>query len=52
MYEFSVLDHLTSKVDALYQKYDKLNVSVVTDPFVVPLCEICKIVGYTAVECN
>jgi len=29
-YEISTLDHLSAKVDTLFQKFDKLSVSVVT----------------------
>jgi len=50
MYEIYALDHLASKVDALVQKFDKLNVSVVSPSYVVPACEICEIVGHTGVE--
>ena len=30
MYEVSALDHLNGKVDTLFQKFDKLSVSVIT----------------------
>ena len=38
MYEISTLDHLTAKVDALSQKFDKISVSVVTPAPVSPPC--------------
>ena len=40
MYEVSALDHLAAKVDALFKKFDKLTVSVVTPPPASPPCEI------------
>ena len=43
MYEASALDHLNAKVDTLFQKIDKLSVSVVTPPPVSPPCEVCGI---------
>jgi len=52
MYEVFVLDHLSGKVDTLFQKFDKLIVSVVTPAFVLPPCEVCEIVGHTGVECQ
>ena len=39
MYENSSLDHLAAKVDALSQKFDKINTSAVTPAPVSPLCE-------------
>jgi len=33
MYEVSALDHLSAKVDALFQKFDKMSVSVFTQIF-------------------
>jgi outer membrane murein-binding lipoprotein Lpp len=52
MYEVSALDHLNAKVDALFQKFDKLTVSVVTPPPTSPSCEVCEIFVYTGVECQ
>ena len=40
MYEVSALDHLSAKVDALFQKFDKLTISVVTPPPASPPCEV------------
>jgi hypothetical protein len=50
MYEVSALDHLNAKVDTLFQKFDKLSVSVVTPAPVSPPCEVCEILGHTGVE--
>jgi len=52
MYKVFALDHLNAKVDALFQKFDKLSVSVVTSAPVLPPCEICGIIGHTGVECQ
>jgi len=46
MYEVSTLDHLAAKVDALTQKFEKMNVSVVTPTPVSPYCEICGVFGH------
>jgi len=40
MYEVSALDHLSAKVDALFQKFDKLTVSFVTPPPASPPCKV------------
>ncbi|XP_073222385.1 uncharacterized protein [Cicer arietinum] len=50
MYEVDALDHIASKVDALFQKFEKMNVNDVT-PNVSP-CEICGTIGHVAVECQ
>ena len=47
MYEISNFDHLTAKVDALTQKIEKTNISVVTPP-----CEICGVFGHIGVDCQ
>jgi len=52
MYEVSTLDHLFAKVDTIFQKYDKLSVSVVTPAPVSPPCDVCGILGHTGVECQ
>ncbi|KEH29552.1 hypothetical protein MTR_4g045643 [Medicago truncatula] len=52
MYQVSTLDHLSTKVDTLLQKFDKLTVSVVTPALVSPPCEFCGILGHTGVECQ
>jgi hypothetical protein len=51
MHVVSALDHLNAKVDALFQKFDKLTVSAVTPAPVLPPCEICGKFGHTGVEC-
>jgi len=48
MYEVSTLDHLAAKVDALTQKFEKMNVSAVTPAPVSPPCEICGVFGQMA----
>jgi len=50
MYEVSTLDHLSAKVDTLFQKFDKLSVSVVTPALVSLPCEVCGILSHTGVE--
>src|SRR4030065_1168930 len=56
MYEVSPIDHLAAKLDALTQKFEKLNVSAgspsSSTSSVAPPCEICGIVGHTGVECQ
>jgi len=52
MYEVSTLDHLSPKVDTLFQKFDKLSVSVVTPAHVSPSCEVCGILGHTTLNTN
>jgi len=52
MYEISNFDHLAAKVDALTQKIEKMNVSVVTPTFVSPPCEICGVFGHIGVDCQ
>jgi len=50
MNEISSLDHLAAKVDALTQKFDKMNSSVVTPAPVSPPCEVCGVFGHIGVE--
>jgi len=52
MYEISTLDHLSAKVETLFQKFDKLSVSVVTPTPVSQPCEFCGILGHTGFECQ
>jgi len=52
MYEVSTLDHLSAKVDTLFQKFDKSSVSVVTPAPVSPPCEVRGMFGNTDVECQ
>lgn len=52
MYEVSALDHLDAKVDALFQKFDKLSVSTVTPSSIMPPCEICRVAGHIGVDCQ
>ena len=52
MYEVSNYDHLAAKVDALTQKIEKMNDSVVTPTFVSPPCEICGVFGHIGVDCK
>jgi len=52
MYEVSNYDHLAAKVDALTQKFEKLNVSAVTPTPASPPCEICGIFGHIGVDCQ
>jgi uncharacterized coiled-coil protein SlyX len=50
MYEISSLDHQATKVDALTQKFDKMNISVVTPAPVLPPCEVCGVFGHFGVD--
>ena len=43
MHEISSLGHLATKVDALTQKFDKINTSVVTPAPVSPPCKVCGV---------
>jgi len=52
MYEVSTLDHLATKVDAPTQKFEKMNVSVVTLALVSPPCEICGVFDHIGVDCQ
>ena len=52
MYEVSSPNHLNAKVDAHFQKFDKLSVIVVTPAPVLPPREVCGIVGHTDIECE
>jgi hypothetical protein len=49
---FYPFDHLSAKVDALFQKFDKISVSAVTSAPVSPPCEVYGIFGHTGVECQ
>jgi len=50
MYEISSLYHLVVKVDALTQKFEKMNPSVVTPAPVLPPCEVCGVFGHIGVD--
>ena len=52
MYEISSLDHLAAKVDALTQKFDKMNTSVVTPATVSPPCKVCGVFGHIGIDCQ
>jgi len=52
MYEISSLDHLTAKVDALTQKFDKMNTTAVTPAPVSPPCEVCGVFGNIGIDCQ
>jgi len=52
MYEISSLDHLSAKVGALTQKFDKMNTSVVTPAHVSPPCEVCGVFGHIGIDCQ
>jgi len=52
MYEISSLDHLAAKVDALTQKFDKMNTSAVTPAHVSPPCEVCGVFDHIDVDCQ
>ena len=50
MYKVSNYDHLAAKVDALTQKIEKMNVSVVTPTSVSLSCKICGVFGHIGVD--
>jgi len=50
MYEISSLNHLAAKVDALTQKFDKMNTSVVTHAPVSPPCEVCSVFDHIGID--
>jgi len=52
MYEISSLDHLAAKDDALTQKFDKMNTSVVTPAPVSPPCKVCGVFGHIDIDCQ
>ncbi|KEH16889.1 hypothetical protein MTR_0075s0050 [Medicago truncatula] len=52
IYEVSDYDHLAAKVDALTQKFEKLNVNAVTPSPTSPPCEICGIFDHIGVDCQ
>ena len=52
MHEISSIYHLAAKVDALTQKFDKLNTSVVTPAPVSPPCKVCGVFGHIDVYCQ
>jgi len=52
MCEISSLDHLVAKIDALTQKFDKMNTSAVTPGPVSPPCEVCGVFGHIGIECQ
>jgi len=52
MYEVCALDHLNAKADILFQKFDKLSVSVVTPAPVSPPYKVCGIFGHMTLNAN
>jgi len=52
MFEISSLDHLAAKVDALTQKFDKMNTSAVTPAPVSPPCEVCGVFIHIGIDCQ
>jgi len=52
MYEISSLDHQAAKVDALTEKFDKMNTSVVTLAPVSSPCEVCGVFGHIDIDCQ
>ena len=52
MYEISSLDHLAAKVNALTQKFEKMNTSVVTPAPILPPCEVCGVFGHIDIDCQ
>ena len=52
MYEISSIDHLAAKVDALIQKFHKMNTSAVTPAPVSPPCKVCGVFDHIDVDCQ
>jgi len=52
MNENSSFDHLSAKVDALTQKFDRMNISAVTPAPISPPCKICGIFGHASIKCQ
>jgi hypothetical protein len=53
MYEVSNYDHLAVKIDALTQKFEKINVSVISSSSSAsPSCEICGVFGHFGIDCE
>ena len=52
MHEVSSFDHLSAKVDTLFQKFDKFSVSVVTPAPVSPPCEVYGILVVLELSAN
>ncbi|XP_020272344.1 uncharacterized protein LOC109847526 [Asparagus officinalis] len=50
-YDVDALDHIASRVDALFQKFDKMSMNSVASNSTTN-CEICGINGHPAVECQ
>jgi len=51
-YQWTSLHRLNAKVDALFQKFDKLTINAVTPAPVLPPYEVYGICGHTGVECQ
>ncbi|XP_020245172.1 uncharacterized protein LOC109823298 [Asparagus officinalis] len=49
-YDVDALDHIASRVDALFQNFDKMSMNSVASNSTN--CEICGIIGHSAVECQ
>ncbi|XP_020243612.1 uncharacterized protein LOC109821792 isoform X2 [Asparagus officinalis] len=49
-YEIDVLDHISSKVDALFKKVKNLSINSVASTSIA--CEICGYVGHSTLECQ
>ena len=50
--KISSFDHLSAKVDALSQKFDKINISAVTPTSILPPCGACGSSGHTSIDCK
>ncbi|XP_020263045.1 uncharacterized protein LOC109839026 [Asparagus officinalis] len=49
-YDVDALDHIASRVDALFQNFDKMSMNSVASNSTN--CEICGIIGHSTVECQ
>ena len=50
--EISSFDHLSTKVNALSQRFDNMNACAVTPTSISPPCGACGISGHPSIECK
>jgi len=52
MNENSSFDHLSAKVDTLTQKFERMNINVVSPAPISPPCKNFDIFGHASIECQ
>ena len=50
--EISSFDHLSTKVNALSQRFDNMNACAVTHTSIPPPCGACGMTGHPSIECK